>query len=62
MNILVMMIPISLTLGILFLLFFLSAVSNDQFQDFDTNALLPLSDDETNDLNLKKIEGETKSE
>lgn len=47
MNILIMTIPISLTLGILFLLFFLSAVGKDQFEDLETPAQLPLSDDES---------------
>lgn len=47
MNILIMTIPVSLTLGILFLLFFLSAVSKDQFDDLDTPGQLPLSDDES---------------
>jgi cbb3-type cytochrome oxidase maturation protein len=49
MNILIMTIPVSLTLGILFLLFFLSAVSKDQFEDLDTPGQLPLSDDITDD-------------
>lgn len=46
MNILIMTIPISLTLGLLFLLFYLSAVSDDQFEDLETPGQLPLSDDE----------------
>lgn len=46
MNILIMTIPVSLTLGILFLLFFLSAAKDDQFENLDTSAQLPLSDDE----------------
>lgn len=41
-----MTIPVSLTLGILFLLFFLSAAKNDQFENLDTSAQLPFSDDE----------------
>lgn len=49
MNILIMTIPVSLTLGILFLLFFLSAAKNDQFENLDTSAELPLSDDEESD-------------
>ena len=54
MNILIMTIPVSLTLGILFLLFFLSAAKDDQFENLDTSAQLPLSDDEENDFNNKK--------
>jgi len=50
MNILLMTIPVSITLAILFLLFFLSAVSDDQFDDLDTSAQLPLSDDENEPL------------
>lgn len=46
MNILIMTIPVSITLAIIFLLFFLSAVSDDQFENLDTSAQLPLSDDE----------------
>lgn len=46
MNILIMTIPVSITLAILFLLFFLSAVSDEQFDNLDTSAQLPLSDDE----------------
>lgn len=46
MNILIMTIPISLTLGLFFLLFFLAAVSDDQFEDLDTPEQLPLSDEE----------------
>lgn len=45
-----MTIPISLTLGIFFLLFFLSAVSKKQFDDLDTPAHLPLSDDENEEI------------
>ena len=45
MNILIMTIPLSLTLGILFLLFFLSAAKTDQFDDLDTSAHLPFSDE-----------------
>ena len=48
-----MTIPFSLTLGILFLLFFLSAAKNDQFENLDTSAQLPLSDDEEKNLNIK---------
>jgi len=50
MNVLIMTIPLSITLGILFLLFFLSAAKTDQFDDLDTSSHLPLSDD--NELNL----------
>ncbi len=50
MNILIMTIPISLTLGLLFLLFYLAAVSDDQFEDLETPAQLPLSDDEDEEL------------
>lgn len=46
MNILLMTIPISITLGVLFILFFLSAVKNDQFEDLETPAQIPFSDDE----------------
>ncbi len=46
MNILLMTIPVSITLGVFFILFFLSAVKNDQFEDLDTPAHLPFSDDE----------------
>jgi len=53
MNILIMTIPLSITLGILFLLFFLSAAKTDQFEDLDTSAHLPLSD-EDDLVNLKQ--------
>lgn len=46
MNILLMTIPVSITLGIIFVLFFLAAVKSDQFEDLETPAHLPLSDDE----------------
>ena len=55
MNILIMTIPVSLTLGILFLLFFLSAAKEDQFENLDTSAQLPLSDDEEINFNNKKM-------
>lgn len=55
MNILIMTIPVSITLALLFLLFFLSAVSDDQFENLDTSAQLPLSDEEEiNSTNYKK--------
>jgi cbb3-type cytochrome oxidase maturation protein len=44
MNILLMTIPVSMTLGLLFVLFFLSAVKDDQFDDLDTPGHLPLTD------------------
>jgi cbb3-type cytochrome oxidase maturation protein len=47
MNILIMTIPVSITLAILFLLFFLSAVGDDQFENLDTSAQLPLSDEDS---------------
>lgn len=50
MNILLMTIPVSITLAILFLLFFLSAVGDDQFENLDTSAQLPLSDGEDADI------------
>lgn len=59
MNILIMTIPISLTLGILFLLFFLSAVSQKQFEDLDTSAQLPLSDDEASDEFTNEVKTES---
>ncbi|MGH1468299.1 MAG: cbb3-type cytochrome oxidase assembly protein CcoS [Bdellovibrionales bacterium] len=46
MNILLMTIPVSITLGIFFIMFFLSAVKDDQFEDLDTPAHLPFSDEE----------------
>lgn len=56
MNILIMTIPISLTLGLLFLLFFLAAVSDDQFENLDTSGHLPLSDDERDFDKSDKVE------
>lgn len=57
MNILLMTIPVSITLGLLFVLFFLSAVKDDQFEDLDTPAHLPFSDDseENQNNNIVKL-------
>jgi cbb3-type cytochrome oxidase maturation protein len=60
MNILIMTIPISLTLGLLFLLFYLAAVSDDQFEDLDTPGQLPLSDDEDSAQDTVTINEELK--
>jgi len=45
MNILVMTIPVTVTLIILFVMIFLSAVRKKQFEDLDTPAHFPLTDD-----------------
>lgn len=66
MSILLMTIPVSITLAILFLLFFLSAAKNDQFDNLETSAHLPLSDDEcseeNNSKNICKIKNKEKQE
>lgn len=66
MNILIMTIPISLTLGLFFLLFFLAAVSDDQFEDLDTPGQLPLSDEEISSegdgLDVCKITNDLKTQ
>ncbi len=57
MNILLMMIPVTITIGLLFMLFFLSAVKGDQFEDLETPAHLPFSDDseENRDDDVNKL-------
>jgi|GEM_PF-3255329 len=62
MNVLIMTIPVSLTLGILFLLFFLSAAKDDQFENLDTSAQLPFSDDEEAGNNEELISEDIKKQ
>ena len=56
MNILIMTIPVSITLAILFLLFFLSAAKNEQFDNLDTSSQIPFSDDEPEPTNSETKE------
>ena len=53
MNILmVMTIPVTLTLVLLFILFFFSAVRSGQFEDLETPAHTPFLDDEDNNSEI----------
>ncbi len=49
MQILVMTIPVTITLVILFLVFFYMSAKAGQFEDLETPSLSPLSDDEENE-------------
>ena len=55
MNIIVLTLPVTITLVILFVILFLGAVKKNQFDDLDTPAHLPFAD-EDNEKTIKRNE------
>lgn len=60
MNVLVLTIPVTFTMVLLFILFFAAAARNGQFDDLETPAHAPFSDDEDFFENENKTEAEVK--
>lgn len=60
MSVLMMTIPVTFTMVLLFMLFFVTAARRGQFDDLETPAHAPLSDDEKNYTTENKTEAEVK--